>query len=78
MPRQMGSHALREAEQQCLVRDANEAAEHLNVALITGATRVALRCECGDPACLARVSLTHAEYEAVRVYGSHFVIGLDH
>jgi len=78
MPRQICPHALREAEQQCLVRDANEAAEHLNVALITGATRVALRCECGDPACLAPVSLTHAEYEAVRVYGSHFVIGLDH
>jgi hypothetical protein len=78
MPRQMGSHALQEAEQQCLVRDANEAAEHLNVTLITGAARVALRCECGDPACLARVSLTHAEYEAVRVYGSRFVIGLNH
>ena len=78
MPRQIGPHALREAEQQCLVRDANETAELLNVALITGAERVALRCECGDPACLARVSLTHAEYEAVRAYGSHFVIGLDH
>jgi hypothetical protein len=78
MPRQMGSPALQEAEQQCLVRDANEAAEHLNVALITGAARDALRCECGDPACLARVSLTHAEYEAVRVSGSRFVIGLNH
>jgi hypothetical protein len=78
MPRQICPHALREAEQQCLVREANEAAEDLNVALITGATRVLLRCECGDPACLARVSLTHAEYEAVRVYGSRFVIGLNH
>jgi hypothetical protein len=78
MPRQIGPHALREAEQQCLVRDANETAEHLNVRLITGAERAALRCECGDPACLARVSLTHAEYEAVRAYGSRFVIGLDH
>ena len=37
-----------------------------------------LRCECGDGACLARVSMTHAEYEAVRVYGSRFVIGVDH
>jgi hypothetical protein len=78
MPRQIGPHALREAEQQCLVRDANETAEHLNVTLITGAKRATLRCECGDPACLARVSLTHAEYEAVRAYGSRFVIGLDH
>jgi hypothetical protein len=78
MPRQMGSHALREAEQQCLVRDANEAAELLNVALIMEAKRRDLRCECGDGACLARVSMTHAEYEAVRVYGSRFVIGVDH
>jgi hypothetical protein len=78
MPRQMGSHALREAEQQCLVRDANEAAELLNAALVTETTRVGLRCECGDPACLARLCLTHSEYEAVRVYGSRFVIGLNH
>ena len=77
MPRQMGSHALREAEQQCLVRDANEAAELLNVALIMETERRELRCECGDGACLARVSMTRAEYEAVRVYGSRFVIGLD-
>jgi len=78
MPRQMDSHALREAEQQCLVRDANEAAELLNVALIMETKRRELRCECGDGACLARVSMTHAEYEAVRVYGSRFVIGVDH
>jgi hypothetical protein len=78
MPRQMGSHALREAEQQCLVRDANEAAELLNVDLIMETKRRELRCECGDGACLARVSMTHAEYEAVRVYGSRFVIRVDH
>jgi hypothetical protein len=78
MPRQLCAQAVGEAEQQCLVRDANEAAEHLNAALVTGAARIALRCECGDPACLARVSPTHAEYEAIRVYGSRFVIGLNH
>ena len=78
MPRQMDSHALGEAEQQCLARDANEAAELLNVALTMQTKRRELRCECGDGACLARVSMTHAEYEAVRVYGSRFVIGVDH
>ena len=51
MPRQIGSHALREAEQQCLVRDANEAAELLNVDLIMETKRRDLRCECGDGAC---------------------------
>jgi hypothetical protein len=39
---------------------------------------MAMRCECGDPACRARVSLTHADYEAVRAYGSRFVVGVNH
>jgi hypothetical protein len=75
---QMSPDAPREAEQQCLIRDANEAAELSNAALKQGLARLALRCECGDPACQAHVSLTHAEYEAVRAYGSHFVINLNH
>jgi hypothetical protein len=68
----------REAEVQSLVRDANEAAERENDALPADDVRQALRCECGDPACQARVMLTHAEYEAVRAYGSRFLISLNH
>jgi hypothetical protein len=68
----------REAEQQCLVRDANEAISLSHVALAAGAERLALRCECGDPGCLACVALTQAEYEAVRAYGSHFAVGINH
>jgi hypothetical protein len=75
---QIGARAPRETEQQCLVRDANETAERLNVALPAGAARTALRCECGDEGCLEPVSPTHGEYEAVRFYGSRFVIGIDH
>jgi hypothetical protein len=75
---QIGARAPQEAEQQCLVRESNEAAERLNVALAIDVARAALRCECGDEACLAPVSLTHAEYEAVRAYGSRFVIGINH
>jgi hypothetical protein len=75
---QIGARAPQEAAQQCLVRDANEAAERSNVALTAGVMRAALRCECGDVACLAPVSPTHAEYEAVRDYGSRFVVGLNH
>ena len=40
--------------------------------------RLALRCECGDAGCVACVSLTRAEYEAVRAYGSHFAVGVNH
>lgn len=72
------SRAPREAEQQCLTRDANEATELLNGAAATGAARLALRCECGNPARLARLSLTHAEYEAVRACGSYFAVGVNH
>jgi hypothetical protein len=75
---QNGPRASREADQQCLIRDANEAIERLNTRLTTGAARLELRCECGDPACLERVLPTHAEYEAVRAYGSRFIVQVNH
>lgn len=73
-----GPLAPREAEHHCLVRDANEEVERVNVGLIRGDERVALRCECGDPCCQEHVALTHAEYEAVRAYGSRFVVNVNH
>jgi hypothetical protein len=68
----------REGDQQCLIRDANEAIERMNVRLAVDAERLDLRCECGDPACLDRLSPSHQEYEAVRAYGSHFFVSLNH
>jgi hypothetical protein len=78
VPDPIGPRAPQEAEQQCLIRDANEAVERSNAALTEGIARLALRCECGDPVCQEHVSLTHAEYEAVRAYGSRFVVGVNH
>jgi hypothetical protein len=77
-PGQGGPRASREADQQCLIRDANEAIERLNLKLTAGAVRLEMRCECGDPACLERVIPTHAEYEAVRAYGSRFILHVHH
>ena len=77
-PCTIGPLAPREAEQHCLVREANEEVERVNVALTRGAERVALRCECGDPCCQAHVALSHVEYEAVRAYGSRFLVNLNH
>jgi hypothetical protein len=77
-PGHAGLRASREADQQCLIRDANEAIERLNIKLMTGAARLELRCECGDPACLVRVQPTHTEYEAVRAYGSRFMVRPNH
>jgi hypothetical protein len=70
--------ASRDAELQCAVRDANELVERANVTRPAGATRRAMRCECGDPRCRARVAPTHDEYEAVRASGSHFLIDVNH
>jgi hypothetical protein len=70
--------APQETEVQCLVRDENEMVERGNDTLTCGVVRETLRCECGDASCQARVVLTHAEYEAVRAYGSRFLINVNH
>ena len=67
-----------EAEQQCVVREANEAVSLLRRTPGAEAPEAcpALRVRrCG---CVACVSLTRAEYEAVRAYGSHFAVGVNH
>ena len=70
--------APREAAMQCITRDENETIERLNDRLAPGVSREALQCECGDPACRVRLTLTHAEYENVRAYGSRFLITVNH
>jgi hypothetical protein len=74
----IGSDSPGEAGQQCSVRLANEVVEHLNTEPPDAVVRSRLRCECGDAGCKACVDITHSEYEAVRAYGSHFVIKPDH
>jgi hypothetical protein len=76
--RKVGRRAPVETRRQCLVRDANEVIETANDALPPGTLWQAMRCECGDPACRADVSPTRAEYEAVRAFGSRFVIHVNH
>ena len=36
--------------------------------------RLELICECGEPACQSPISVTRAEYEAVRSDATHFMI----
>jgi hypothetical protein len=76
--RKVGRRAPVETRRQCLVRDANEVIEVANDALPPGTQWQAMRCECGDPHCRAGVSPTRAEYEAVRAFGSRFVIHVNH
>ena len=77
-PPDRGPDAPHEAAQQCFVRDANETTERQNTVPTAVAVRTALRCECGDATCESHLDATHAEYEAVRAYGSHFIVGLNH
>ena len=77
-PADRGPDAPHEASQQCLVRDANETTERVNTERTAVAVRTALRCECGDATCDSHFDATHAEYEAVRAYGSRFLVGLNH
>ncbi|MEY2517880.1 MAG: hypothetical protein QOJ89_5244 [bacterium] len=67
-----------EAEQQCALRLANEAIERRNMAAPVAGERSALRCECGDPVCRVCIDVSHGEYEAVRDYGSRFLITPNH
>ena len=71
-----GCHAACEGDQQCLVRECNEAIERRSPA--QRADHLEMRCECGDPACLEQIAPTHAEYEAVRAYGSRFIVRRNH
>ena len=77
-PEDFRPRAPREAVQQCLVREANELTERRNGVLDARVVRSTLRCECGDPTCELQVEASHVEYEAVRAYGSHFMVRLNH
>ena len=35
-------------------------------------------CECSNPACVERIMLTLAEYEAIRASGTRFVLAMGH
>ena len=77
-PEQVASGRPRGVAAQCQAREANEALERRNVTAKAGVVRVALHCECGDPLCRATVAPTHSEYEAVRAFGSRFIVGVNH
>jgi hypothetical protein len=60
-------------------RDRNEwIAETRGVVALDHETDELFVCECSDPACRARITLTRIEYEAVRGYPTHFAIATDH
>jgi hypothetical protein len=68
----------RESEKQVRCRQTNEAMAAKRRALADGPAVRSFVCECGDRGCTCPISLTLAEYEAVRSYATHFALARNH
>jgi hypothetical protein len=73
----MGAREERVARNETLFREVNERIKQVNVGLAT-AEATDFLCECGDESCTQPISLTMAEYEAVRAEPTHFAIVAGH
>ena len=74
----MSERERRQGLNEAVFRQVNERINDVHEAFELDPQKLHLMCECGDPTCLAAVEVTHAEYEAVRAYGSHFLIEPNH
>jgi len=73
----MGAREERVARNETLFREVNERIKHVNVGLATVEATDYL-CECDDEGCTDPISLTMAEYEAVRAEPTHFAVVAGH
>jgi hypothetical protein len=64
----------RAARNQSLFREANERVKQLNEGFSMVLPVGEWICECADDACVERIELSPAEYEAVRNDGTHFLV----
>lgn len=64
----------RAAKNQALCREVNERILGLSTALAFERAHRDFICECADPACTQVVRLTVAEYEALRMHPTRFVV----
>lgn len=69
--------AVRAAEVETLFREVNERVRELNETLEPHVEYGTWVCECDDPACLARIAMTQAEYAELRAHPTHFAITPD-
>jgi hypothetical protein len=73
----VGAREERVARNETLFREVNERIKQVNAALATVEATDFL-CECGDESCTQPISLTLAEYEAVRAEGTQFAVVTGH
>jgi hypothetical protein len=59
---------------ESLFRDVNERIESAADAFGLADQPLNLICECGDPECVQRISMTRPEYEALRSDPTHFAV----
>ena len=63
---------------ESLFRDVNERIEDAAASFGLGDQPLNLVCECGDPTCVAQISLTRSEYEALRRDPTYFAVAPGH
>jgi hypothetical protein len=64
----------RAARNQSLFREINERVKQLNEGFSLVLPVGEWICECADDTCVDRIELSAAEYEAVRIDGTHFLV----
>jgi hypothetical protein len=63
---------------EALFREVNERLRGLNESFGAVTNRMELVCECADPACAERITMTVREYEGLRAEAEQFVIAPGH
>jgi hypothetical protein len=71
-------HKKRVVENEILFRDVNERLKGVSEGFGDVLPEFEIICECGNPICTQRISLTLDEYEQLRAVGTHFAIRRGH
>ena len=74
----MTTHEERIVLNEAVFREVNERIEDLAESFDVASQPLDLVCECGDPTCVARITMTWGEYERVRSDGQLFAVAPGH
>ena len=74
----MSSREERIGLNEAVFREVNERIEDLAETFDLRTQSLDLICECGDAACVERISMTHAEYEQLRSESNQFAVRPGH
>jgi hypothetical protein len=66
--------AVRGARTQSIFRDVNERVRRINEAFSVVVPLGEWVCECADQDCAVRITMTHADYEAIRANPTRFLV----